>query len=112
MPTMEVVRFKENDVIVASQPGMEDGLILKLFNNGTTDDATIEELSVGKPYSVTDFVNILRMTGGDEKIWFQYQTNPKVIAKDLLDNEENSSLLNDLYSQDSSDATLWVWRHQ
>lgn len=112
MPAMEVVRFREKDVIVASQPFVEDGLILRLFNNGTTDDATIEQMSVGIPYKVTDFVNILRMTKGDENVWFQYQTNPKVIAKELLPNEENNTLMNGLYSQDADDATLWVWRHQ
>ena len=112
MPAMEVVRFKEKDVIVASQPIGEDGLILRWFNNGTTDDATIEQLSVGIPYRVTDFVNILRMTGGDENVWFQYQTNDKIIAKELLPNEENNALMNGLYSRDDNDATLWVWRHQ
>ena len=113
IPTMEVVRFQEDDIIAASagpflpKPEVEK-LILAGFNNGTPNDATMNELPVSA------FVKALQITHGSLNVFFKYDENGAVRANDLLDYEENYALENGVYTLKPTDdnSVLWTWIHQ
>ena len=109
-PTMEVVRFKENDIIATSGIGGVSGILLSGFNNGTEKDAMVNE------YHVTDYVGILeliRLISGHTDIYFRYNGNEAVNAEHLLIHEEDFSLHDGVYTPDIVDGkAMWTWQYQ
>ena len=105
VPSMEVVRFKEDDIIVAS--GFE-GILLAGFNNGTKEDATVNG------YHILDYVNIYKLIHGHSEVYFRYNGNAAVKAEDLLDHEENKSLHDGIYTgaYDNNGNAVWTWQSQ
>ena len=87
-PEMDVVRFNESDVIVASGPIPQPvtKFIFKNFNNGVDGDATMNDVKVGP------FEEITAGLGDYSKSYFQYKDNKKVHFGDLHNNEENNVL--------------------
>lgn len=105
VPTMDVVRFKENDVIVASGP--IDGILLAGFNNGTAEDATVNG------YHIVDYVNIIIATHGHNEVYFRYNGNEAVNAEQLLVHEEDESLRDGIYTRsEEGDRVMWTWQYQ
>lgn len=84
-PEMEVVRFNESDVIVASG----DSYKLTGFGDTVANNGRINA------HSVTEFQDILGGMG--QHTYFQYQQNPKVRATDLLANEDGGDLKDGVY---------------
>ena len=109
IPRMDVVRFKEADVLCASgpKPFPIESIRFAGFNNGTYNDATMNG------QSVEGYVSYLTLTHENSNVYFKYGTNDKVHANDLLTNEENNKLANGDYtpSQDGTNV-LWTWKHQ
>ena len=109
VPAMEVVRFKENDIIVASggEPSIE-GILLEGFNNSVSKDATVNGSRI------LDYVNIYNAIHGHTEIYFRYNGNAAVRAEDLLTREENGSLRDGIYTDgvDDNGNTVWTWRKQ
>lgn len=113
IPTIDVVRFQEDDIIAASagpflpKPEVEK-LILAGFNNGAPDDATMNE------FPISAFVKALQITHGSLNVFFKYDENGAVRANDLLDYEENNVLENGVYTSKtmSDNNVLWTWIHQ
>ena len=87
-PEMEVVRFSESDVIVAS-PVVPASYVLTKFYNGTNDDA---ELNGKNLNTVQDILK-----GMGEHTYFQYKNNPKVRATELHAQEESGHILDGEY---------------
>ncbi|MBR3419148.1 MAG: hypothetical protein IKG82_10710 [Oscillospiraceae bacterium] len=105
VPTMDVVRFKENDVIVASGP--IDGILLAGFNNSTAEDATVNG------YHIVDYVNIYKLINSHTEVYFRYNGNAAVSAEDLLDHEETGSLCDGIYTRsDENTHVMWTWQSQ
>ena len=111
IPTMDVIRFKENDIIVASGgPAPEptplptpDTLVLANFNDGTTMD--------GDP--LIYFVRSLERTHGSLNVFFKYNGSEAVRAVDLLSNEENNTLCDGHYIESHNESDIiWTWLHQ
>ena len=98
-PKMDVVRFQEADVIVASG---DDTLALTKFNNGEAGDAMVD----GK--SVADFVATLEKTHADVNVFFQYNGNSAVNGKYLAAHEEDNSLADGVYTYNANNHT-WTW---
>lgn len=104
-PEVEVVRFSESDVIVAS-PVVPASYRLSKFYNGTNDDAELN----GK--NINDVQDIL--AGMGEHTYFQYKSNPKVRATDLHAEEEHGNILDGVYYDqgetiEGNDVTrLWL----
>ena len=98
-PEMEVVRFNESDVIVAS--GTIQSFALRNWKNGTDDDATVNGL--GK----RDALGFLSTLG--EGYTFQYgNEGQKVSASHLYDYEETGTILDGIYTKDGE--TNWLCR--
>ena len=87
-PEMEVVRFNESDVIVASGPAKA---VFMGFNDGTPNTATINGSSV------QSYEDMLDLLGDKSDSWFKYKNNTPVNAKNLLDEEETNVLGNGTY---------------
>lgn len=106
---MDVIRFKENDIIVASggEPTV-DGIILAGFNNSVEKDATVND------FHVLDYVNIYIAIHGHTEVFFRYNGNAAVRAEDLLTHEENGSLCDGLYTEstDENGNAVWTWLKQ
>ena len=85
-PEMEVVRFNESDVIVASG---EDFYTLSGFGDTTADNGKINA------HSVKEFQDILGGMG--QHTYFQYQQNEKVRATDLRSQEDSGLLKDGIY---------------
>ena len=98
-PEMEVVRFNESDVIVASGNSYQ----LFGFGDGTPNTGKINA------HSVSDFQDILGGMG--QHTYFQYQQNDKVRATDLQDKEESGLLKDGVYVDkgliDNTEDRLW-----
>ena len=110
-PTMEVVRFKENDIIATSGIGGGiSGIRLSSFNNGTENDAMVNE------YHVTDYVGILqliRLISGHTDIYFRYDGKEAVNAEELLIHEEDGRLRDGIYTPSEEDGmAMWTWQYQ
>lgn len=112
-PSMEVVRFKEKDIIVASGGGNPEPdntyLHLANFNDGIAGNGTIDN------YSINDFINIMIKTHDDaNNVLFQYKKNDTVTLSNLLAEEETRKV----YDGDYSDSPLgegkylWTWVKQ
>ena len=97
-PEMEVVRFNESDVIVASGNPVVDSFTLSKFNNGTTNDGTVNGLAKA------DAINWLHNLG--EGHTFQYKNNDKVSARNLYDFEETGDIEDGIYYRDGE--TNWL----
>lgn len=87
-PEMEVVRFSESDVIVASG---EAKAVFQGFNDGKANTATINGNSV---QSYTQMIDLL---GGESDSWFRYGFKDPVHASNLLKEEETGNLGNGTY---------------
>lgn len=104
-PEMEVVRFSESDVIVASPVGPQSYALTK-FANGTPGDGELN----GKNLSTVQDI----LAGMGEHTYFQYQNNPKVRATDLQSNEESGLLHDGIYVDQGEKITgtditrLWL----
>ena len=98
-PKMDVVRFQEADVLAASP------LALTKFNDGTYGNA-----GMGK-HSVAEWIEILNETQSSSDVFFKYNGNEKVAAKDLTAHEEDNSLRDGTYHFNAAEHT-WVWQHQ
>lgn len=117
VPTMDVVRFNENDIIVASggnptppPPGPVEYLRLDNFNNGTVGDGLINN-----KYNIKDYVDLLGIIHEHGLIaHFKYADNAIVSAEDILANEENFVLMDGDYegSTMSDGSPLWTWVRQ
>ena len=98
-PEMEVVRFNESDVIVASG----DAFQLFGFSDGTPNTGKINS------HSVKDFQDILGTMG--QHTYFQYQQNEMVRATDLQEKEESGLLKDGIYVDsgliDNTADRLW-----
>lgn len=88
-PEMEVVRFNESDVIVAS--GIQS-FALRNWNNGQKDDGTVNGLQ--KADAITWLENL------GEGFTFQYKDNEKVSASHLYNYEETGTIQDGIYTKD------------
>lgn len=104
-PEMEVVRFNESDVIVAS--GKISSFALTGFNNGTHGDATINGINV------TQYEQIGTTSGDSSNSYFQWNNNQAIHLGDLHNNEENNVLGNGTYKEDGTitigDEVFKLW---
>lgn len=101
-PEMEVVRFSESDVIVASST-----LGLMNMNNGTKDDIYIS--SGGKNYTVKDFKDTLEALSGHVNVSFKKGEHTSSL-EDLNSHEDNHTITDGIYSKIiSGDETIWSW---
>ena len=109
-PEMDVVRFKSNDVIVASPA---NGIVLAGFNDGKRRNATI---TIGDDTNnVKDYVTLLGMFHDNyTPTYFKYGNNEPVADISLLKYEESNRLENGTYVHDDKNTkmNLWVWDHQ
>lgn len=105
---MDVVRFSESDVIVASTTVL-DTLQLSFYNDGTKGNARINE------YSISDFINILdsvhTMTGDVYLKDAVAGSGEQIIVSKLGDYEESNpvALTDGSYIWNASTHT---WNHQ
>lgn len=95
-PEMEVVRFNEADVIVAS--GIQSFALAK-WKNGTNGDATVD--GQGKSAAQHWLDNL------GEGHTFQYQNGPKVSAKNLFDYEETGDIMDGVYTKVDGENNWW-----
>ncbi len=101
-PEMEVVRFSESDVIVASST-----LGLMNMNNNTKDDIY---MSVGgKDYTVKDFKDTLVAVSGHTNVSFRKGEHTSSL-ENLTSHEDKNTITDGLYSKiiDGSE-TIWTW---
>ena len=113
VPTMDVVRFREDDIIAASAglflPKPESEKLMSAgFHNGAPDDAAMNL------FPVTAFVKALHITHGSLNVFFRYDENGAVRANDLLGYEENNVLENGVCTSKNmrDQNVLWTWIHQ
>lgn len=96
---MDVVRFKEEDVIVASVGNPTH--VLANFHNGTTEDATID----GK--NPKDFITWLASFGATN-VYFKYDGKDAVHFDDILLHEEDGRLEDGEYNRrNEGDNVIW-----
>ena len=101
-PEMEVVRFNESDVIVASGnsvPVPAQSFVLQNWKNGNLGDATVD--GEGKEGAL----NWLNKIGDGHT--FQYKQNAAVDAKKLYDYEETGTILDGIYVKDANSNNWW-----
>ncbi len=96
-PEMEVVRFNESDVIVAS--GNIQSFALTNWYNGPKGDGLID--GEGKDKAIHWLENL------GEGHTFQYQNNQKVSAKSLYDYEETGTIQDGIYIKDANSNNWW-----
>ena len=113
IPTMDVIRFQQDDIIVASAgpflPSPEvEKRILAGFNKGTQNDATMSD------DPIKAFVKALQITHGSLNVFFKYDENDTVRTNDLLGNEKNHALENGVFPSKTTgdNKVLWTWIHQ
>lgn len=94
-PEMEVVRFNESDVIVASG----SSFVLAKWKNGPTGDATVN--GEGKAAAETWLNNL------GEGHFFQYKENEKVAATHLYDYEETGTIMDGTYTKVPGENRWW-----
>ena len=101
-PEMEVVRFSESDVIVASST-----LGLMNMNNGTKDDIYIS--SGGKNYTVKDFKDTLEALSGHSNVSFKKGEYTSSL-ENLTSHEDMYTITDGLYSKViAGSETIWTW---
>ena len=112
VPAMEVVRFKEADVIATSgQPVPRRPrafLQLDNFNDGTTENGKITKF--GQTWSVADFIGVLSAGEGHSNFWIQCGETI-VAADDLLKHEEDEILANGKYYRYTHTDNLPLWKY-
>lgn len=103
-PEMDVVRFSESDVIVASS---NDTLGLKYMNNQIAGDAKIA--MGGKDYSVQEFKDLIDGLGGHTNVSFKKGNNSSSL-ENLNAHEDKNTITDGIYSKIiSGDETIWSW---
>lgn len=96
-PEMEVVRFNESDVIVAS--GHIQSFALAKWTNGTKDDATVNGLTKNKAEEWLENLG----TGHT----FQYKENTPVSAASLYNYEETGTIQDGIYTKVEGENRWW-----
>lgn len=96
-PEMEVVRFNESDVIVAS--GTIQSFSLAKWNNGPKDDATVNGL--GKSDAISWLSNL------GEGHTFQYKEKDAVAAENLYNYEETGTIQDGIYYKVDGENRWW-----
>ena len=113
IPTMDVVRFKEDDVIVAS-----GGPLRPLSLPVTAETLNLEGFGDGKMHNAfINFSDGSRKSAMDirkAEMWFTCGDDVKVSAKFLhqYDKKKNGKILNGDYNYDHDDEYGTWWRHQ
>lgn len=100
-PKMDVVRFTESDVIVASSKNY-DNLSLAKYNNGTLEDATING------DSIATFVRVADSLHTNTSSIFLYDHGNSVSVSQLLDKEETNTITDGTYEWNGTNG----WNHQ
>ena len=95
---MEVVRFNEADVIVASGAHVQS-FALEKWNNGTKNDATVNGQSKASA------INWLENLGTGHT--FQYKSNDPVSAASLYDYEETTTIQDGIYTKVDGENRWW-----
>lgn len=101
-PEMEVVRFSESDVIVASA-----NLGLKNMNDNIAKNAIIEV--GGQTHSVESYKNLLDAVSGQSNVKFK-KDNYTVALENLSGEEDRDTITDGIYSKIVTDSeTIWTW---
>lgn len=101
-PEMDVVRFNESDVIVASST-----LGLMNMNNNVAGDAKVA--MGGKEYTVGEYKDFLNGLGGHTNVSFQKDNN-KASLENLNAEEDKHTITDGIYTKIiSGDETIWSW---
>ena len=88
-PEMDVVRFSESDVIVASS--IADSFKVTGSNNGVSGDMLIDGMSVKA------FEEALKKIHPNSNSYFRYQNNDPVHVQNLLNHDVNGSINDGTY---------------
>ena len=83
-PEMDVVRFNESDVIVAS--GIADSFVVTGASDGISGNMLIDG------GTVESFEETLRKTHSNTNAYFKYKENTPVHVKDLADHDTEGAL--------------------
>ena len=101
-PEMDVVRFSESDVIVASSL-----LGLRKMNDGTANNAEINV--AGETHSVSSYKKMLEAVGGHTNVSFKKGEYTSTLD-DLNSHEDQGTITDGIYSKIiSGDETIWSW---
>ena len=100
-PEMEVVRFNESDVIVASTLGLMN------MNDGIAKNAIIQ--TGGQAYTVETYKNLLDSVSGHSNVKFK-KDNHTVALEKLNEQEDHNTITDGIYSKIVTDSeTIWSW---
>ncbi len=101
-PEMEVVRFSESDVIVAS-----GNLALQNMNDSIAKNAIITV--GGQTHTVESYKNLLDSVSGQSNVKFK-KDNYTVALDNLSEEEEHNTITDGFYSKIITDSeTIWTW---
>ncbi len=101
-PEVDVVRFTESDVIVASA-----NLALKNMNDGISKNAIIQV--GGQTHTVESYKNLLDSVSGQSNVKFK-KDNYTVALDNLSEEEGHNTITDGLYSRIITDSeTIWTW---